>query len=1019
MERIRKKTTEKMFTQSCEADALEEMHSLHYPGSAALRLASAGPLCWDPECSGSCGYGEPLLESREVGLFGGQPGALHWPRRTLDALDSVGSVLAHSELEPEWLDEVQPNGELFYLELSEGEETAALAQEEEEAGIAAPSSGGAPGQDAARRKDGGRPKLRKLADILRRRKTARRELPADGANGDRKGHSGDTVFTKGPGDGGDGGDDAPPLVVARLRFRDVTLYVNPLRRPTGERDIRVGEEAPLLGSLLGILHRASGRQGRDARSGRKSRSEDSVAPIADEKISVHGLVHGGAAMESGKIYIGDSLVAVNDVDVTTENIERVLSCIPGPMKVRLTMEVEGGASAGRGRAEGDEESSAVYSHSGLVRLLSGEDTADLHARLSSHPHSAMYLSLRLDSESACEEEDIIYSFPRRGPAARLRAVRGIFLTLSDMLPRVTGDSVRSSSMVIEGRLVHVAYWREGDGLLLLGLPADRVPLARLRNLISDLARLLSFLHGSLHKAFNQRTEGPGHLDQLFSLLFQHCLEPESLCTHSGPGAPAAPSPVGLHPHCSGAEFLDNLPAAPWLPLPQDIKVDIDTTLSELESADFQELSEDYYSMRRLYTILGSCLFYKGCLVANHLPREELTAVTLYCRLHGLLLLTRSPRAGQLVVWRELFPRKPRTAVATGYSPPEGARHFLLIVGLGPCLLSVVLEAGGCSASAVGSPGPDPGYVEEARATLLALDSLSVPARIREHLERPPLPELSCADCFLGHSTGGGSTVFSPGHRRTQSSPGFRGPRRLSPSPARGRQDGADSPAPGTTAQRSAEGGVPGMPGRRESQGSGVSAGSGGSSGVTSAFKITKKRSSPFLLGGGWRESADADTQEMSSVCRLTSGAENTLFHYVSLEVAEGVYIAPAHSDVERLGGTLHAQLLASFHRCCLSIRALFQQSSPLARTDQPDVLQGSDLRGERSPLGRVREHGVLFHCSAPFWNDPKKPAPTLTYWVLGRQCLEPPAREFYVCFHDSVSESAVELAFKLAFGVAM
>ncbi|CAM9397841.1 unnamed protein product [Lampetra planeri] len=86
---------QKMFTQSCEADALEEMHSLHYPGSAALRLASAGPLCWDPECSGSCGYGEPLLESREVGLFGGQPGALHWPRRTLDALDSVGSVLAH------------------------------------------------------------------------------------------------------------------------------------------------------------------------------------------------------------------------------------------------------------------------------------------------------------------------------------------------------------------------------------------------------------------------------------------------------------------------------------------------------------------------------------------------------------------------------------------------------------------------------------------------------------------------------------------------------------------------------------------------------------------------------------------------------------------------------------------------------------------------------------------------------------------------------------------------------------
>lgn len=35
-------------------------------------------------------------------------------------------------------------------------------------------------------------------------------------------------------------------------------------------------------------------------------------------------------------YSGDVLVAVDDVDVTTENIERVLSCIPGPTQVSLT-----------------------------------------------------------------------------------------------------------------------------------------------------------------------------------------------------------------------------------------------------------------------------------------------------------------------------------------------------------------------------------------------------------------------------------------------------------------------------------------------------------------------------------------------------------------------------------------------------------------------------------------------------------------------------------------------------------
>ncbi|KAL8207021.1 UNVERIFIED_CONTAM: hypothetical protein K2H54_040115 [Gekko kuhli] len=45
-------------------------------------------------------------------------------------------------------------------------------------------------------------------------------------------------------------------------------------------------------------------------------------------------------------------------------------------------------------------------------------------------------------------------------------------------------------------------------------------------------------------------------------------------------------------------------------IPYTFQVEIDTALSDLEAGDFAELSEDFYGMRRLYTILGSCLFYK-------------------------------------------------------------------------------------------------------------------------------------------------------------------------------------------------------------------------------------------------------------------------------------------------------------------------------------------------------------------------------------------------------------------------
>ena len=54
------------------------------------------------------------------------------------------------------------------------------------------------------------------------------------------------------------------------------------------------------------------------------------------------------------------------------------------------------------------------------------------------------------------------------------------------------------------------------------------------------------------------------------------------------------------------------------------------------------------------------IFYKcpitalqGYLVANHLPREDLEDVVLYCKYHCLLAMSAKQRVGQLVIWREV------------------------------------------------------------------------------------------------------------------------------------------------------------------------------------------------------------------------------------------------------------------------------------------------------------------------------------------------------------------------------
>ncbi|XP_034413027.1 protein inturned [Cyclopterus lumpus] len=919
------------------------------------------------------------------------------------------------DLEPEWLDDIQKNGELFYLELSEGEEEAALAQaaanqgvstnhvrfSEEEAEVITEEN---------KKLTKGEPTLKRLARILRRK---RRPSQRRGGGGGGK-------------DGKDNPASSPPASILKNQpgqrsgvtvqeLKEVCVYLNPKR--LGGSSTTLTHSGGLLEALLGVVHRTSWSRG------------DTAVVGHEERLTVHGLIPNSPAIKCGQILIGDVLVAVDDVDVTSENIERVLSCIPGPTQVRLALETVAqwdGSGAGDSSLQRKTKASSPPV-SQLVRLLWGEDTAELQMSIEHVPHAVMYLSLKLDSASPQEEEEILYQYPVSEASGQLKGVRGIFLTLCDMLENVTGGRILSSSLLLGKQLVHVGYWKESNNLLVIGLPAERVPLLYLQTVVGDVVRTLKVMYGSLDNAFCKVDHAP-RLDHFFCLFFQQLIQPSRL--RDGSSAPT--------PDVSGTLFLDGLPAVRWLTLPPEIKMEVDTVLSDFESSDFGEMSEDFFGLRRLYVILGSCLFYKSYLIANHLPKEDLLDVCLYCQHYCLLPLASEQRVGQLVIWREVFPRQRANGggggTAPGYSQPRG-RHFLLIVGLRHFMQCVLLEAGGCSSAASGSPGPDCIYVDQVKATLLQLEVLE--AGIEDRLNAPPAPCLSCADWFLPAATArdrldslaSSSPVFSKlagavkgsssgsrgrslfGEKARRSSP----QRSLSDSGSEGQMDAGSgsglSMAPGLSPHSTPDSGRK-LGGRRDSLGSGGSDGSGGSGGL---FKNPRmKHPNPFYLGTLKKTLTERETEEMYNTMKLTSGAENTLFHYVLMETVQGIFIAPTQREVAQLSGSIHPQLIRNFHHCCLSIRAAFQQSLPARGRRAVDRPQGGGWG-----LGPVKEHGVLFQCKPENWTDQRKPAPTMTYWVIGRMLLEPVPQEFYVCFHDSVAEVPVEMAFRLSFGLAL
>ncbi|KAK5875728.1 hypothetical protein CesoFtcFv8_026776 [Champsocephalus esox] len=923
-----------------------------------------------------------------------------------ESTSSFNSSDYSDDLEPEWLDDIQKNGELFYLELSEGEEQAALANanqgvatnhvrfSEKEAEILTEQN--KKQRCASRTK--GEPALKRLARILRRKRRPSQRKPGakDGGKENSALSSAPASILK--------NQPGQRQAVTVQQLKEVCVYLNPKRLAGSSAPLCEG--GGLLEALLGVVHRAS--WSRVLGDPPEVRQED--------RLTVHGLIPNSPAIKCGQILIGDVLVAVDDVDVSSENIERVLSCIPGPTQVRLLLETV--APADDSRAEDTSsvrKTKASPPVSQLVRLLWGEDTAELQMSIAHVPHIVMFLSLKLDSASPQEEEEILYQYPASEASGQLKGVRGIFLTLCDMLENVTGGRILSSSLLLGKQLVHVGYWKESNNLLVVGLPAERVPLLCLQTVVGDVVRTLKVMYGSLDRAFCQADHAP-RLDHFFCLFFQQLIQPSRLRD----GSSAPPTDV------SGTLFLDGLPAVRWLTLPPEIKMEVDTVLSDFESSDFGEMSEDFFGLRRLYVILGSCLFYKSYLIANHLPKEDLLDVCLYCQHYCLLPLASEQRVGQLVIWREVFPQQRASTNNPGYSQPQG-RHFLLIVGLRHFMQCVLLEAGGCASAALGSPGPDCVYVDQVKATLLQLEVLQ--AGVEERLNAPPAPCLSCADWFLPaardrlDSLASSSPVFSKlagavrgssggsrgrslfGERARRSSP----QRSQSDSGSEGQMDAGTSLAPGLSPHSTPDSGRK-LGGRRDSLGSGGSEGSGGSGGL---FKIPRmKHPNPFFLGTLKKTLTERETEEMYNTMKLTSGAENTLFHYVVMESVQGIFIAPTHREEAQLSGSIHPQLIRNFHHCCLSIRAAFQQSLPARGRRAADRPQGWGL-------GPVKEHGVLFQCKPENWTDQRKPAPTMTYWVIGRMLLEPVPQEFYVCFHDSVAEVPVEMAFRLSFGLAL
>ncbi|XP_025086438.1 protein inturned-like [Pomacea canaliculata] len=716
--------------------------------------------------------------------------------------------------------------------------------------------------------------------------------------------------------------------------------------------------------------------------------EENAERSRNQQVVIKGLTPDGPAIRNKELLIGDHISSINGRKITWNNLESVANLLNGTRKVRLVVErTNNQSSSPRDR------NTLLLNTANITKFLSHSSTSG-HRSGNCHLHlngmHVLYMSMDgVSSDHAEQKEDILYKFPKQDSI--LSELRGLYYTLTHLL---TDDNVANSTLlalVIGGKVVNIYCCKEGKDLLIVAAPADRVLTHQLKTLVKNVQRLLRCLFGSVELAFRS-SQHHSAIDDFLGFLISF-----------------------LSPSFKMGKYIRSRHAMygyiAYLPLPGDIQMAISSTLTEFESAEFANMSETFYGCRRMFTILGSLVFYKGHALCSHLGQEDTVDIFFYLTHAGLLHLTARHRLHQLLVWQEIFPTRlchdvTDTNSVFGYSEPY-ARWFLMVVGMKNLLLATLLEAGGCAAQIEGTCLPDPFYVDQARATALHLQSGDIISACERRLCGEGLPPTVKVDKLTStHST---STPVIRRFEHLIKSPtsiSLNFGSNISSLPALSNNTLPAGCSLGNSPTRHEW--------RKISSESNVSVGNSNSgeqlfkaaSGILgphyppAEYNLVPITCPPFVV--------DSDV----NIFKLGSGKDNTVLIYCQLNRHESSLFSSSGSFNSDAPSSLQRQLVDNFWRCCAMIHADFVKSIH-RKTNRGECLL-SDFEADCT-LSSCREQGVMFMITSHDTTDNRKPL-SLAYWVVGRKLWYPQLREIFVCFHESTPQNIVELAFRLSAG---
>ncbi|XP_037048340.1 protein inturned [Bradysia coprophila] len=651
------------------------------------------------------------------------------------------------------------------------------------------------------------------------------------------------------------------------------------------------------------------------------------------------------------IKVGDWLKAINDVEVSTDTIDSVLLNFQGPTEVRLSLQ----------RTVAEE---SIIDHQNVVNKVTSLDEFVANAGLIFDSNkwdtddmifSVMYMTMKNSDEQSSDGQDVLFCYPVKEKNC-LYTSRGSFLTLSSLLLSTFKTSPVATTMQVNNQDYHVIYLAYEEDLLIVALSSNYATLQEAKLKTTEIVRCIECLHQTVPTAIVH-----DHMWQnILSIVSQIYLSRDTT---------------------DNVLFEQALLEPHYVPLPKEAQIRIDDALGEMLAMDYREWNQDEpLKSHREFFMIGCSLYFKSYLLASHLPPVDLIDIEAYLRVFGIFNVLESQTVKDMVLWREIHPKSVERGLVQKdhiYGIPKG-RWFLAVCARYHTLLAVILESRQMtSGDEQLCITPSPFYIEEIQDTL-------------EHLRTGGVENLA--------------VTWISSNKRPQVI-----------------QENNENPMGNTNPEsQSKKTEIISILKRRNNSTENVSEFSkpipsaGGSSVNSQTFsddsnhKLDDDESDSDWDGFPDRSSSGFDVSELTETflkevsdvipSKVTAGRENVLFHYVQLEIGQGVLLSST-------GASKSSTIIKSFRKACLLIHTILQNT---IRFRFLLSQESNNKPNWHRSLVAIKEHGILISI-----DDPENANDPVEFWVIGRLFSTPP-KELYVCHRADVPQNLVELAFRLS-----